>query len=105
MCIRDSINLFYQKFWLDVKSSHKWYFEFDNADKFLDDNERFYQTHKKQFVTNYAATNPDEDFAESFTAFVLKEKPTTSTIADQKIQFFYDFPELVEMRDFMRSNL
>ena len=106
-CMNDAsyINLFYQKFWLDVKSSHKWYFEFDNADKFLDDNERFYQTHKKQFVTNYAATNPDEDFAESFTAFVLKEKPTTSTIADQKIQFFYDFPELVEMRDFMRSNL
>ena len=56
-------------------------------------------------MTEYAATNPSEDFAESFMVFVLKEKPTKSTIADQKILFFYDFPELVEMRDFIRSNL
>ena len=56
-------------------------------------------------MTEYAASNPDEDFAESFVAFVLKEKPTKSTTVDQKIRFFYDFPELVEMRDFIRSNL
>jgi hypothetical protein len=60
-------------------------------------------------VTEYAASNPDEDFAESFTVFVLKEKPTKPTVnfihKDQKILFFYDFPELVEMRDFIRSNL
>ena len=56
-------------------------------------------------MTDYAATNPDEDFAESYMLFVLKEKPTKSTVADQKILFFYDFPELVEMRDVIRSNL
>jgi len=28
-----------------------------------------------------------------------------NSIWEEKIQFFYDFPELVEMRDFMRSNL
>ena len=36
-----------------------------------------------------------------------KEKPTKQypTVVDKKILFFYDFPELVEMRDFIRSNL
>ena len=67
------------------------------------------QKYKKQFVTDYAATNPDEDFAESYMLFVLNEKPTKSTVSfihsDQKFLFFYDFPELVEMRDFIRSNL
>ena len=28
-----------------------------------------------------------------------------NSIWEEKIQFFYDFPELVEMRDFIRSNL
>ena len=28
-----------------------------------------------------------------------------NSIWEEKIRFFYDFPELVEMRDFMRSNL
>ena len=60
-------------------------------------------------MTEYAATNPSEDFAESFMVFVLKEKPAKSTAdfihKDQKILFFYDFPELVEIRDFIRNNL
>ena len=106
-CMKDNsyLNLFFQKFWVDIYPSHKWEYEFDDYDKFLDHNALFHQKYKTEFVTDYAASNPDEDFAESFTAFVLKEKPTKSTISDQKILFFYDFPELVEMRDFIRSNL
>ena len=103
------LNLFFQEFWVDIYPSFKWFYEFDDYDKFEGHNELFYQKYKTQFVTWYAATNPDEDFAESFTAFVLQEKPTKSTVSfihsDQKILFFYDFPELVEMRDFIRSNL
>ena len=99
------LNLFFQKFWTGIYSDFKWFYEFDDYDKFLDHNALIYQKHKNQFVTEYAASNPDEDFAESFMEFVLKEKPTKSTIADQKIRFFYDFPELIEMRDFIRSNL
>ena len=99
------LNKFFQKFWVDIYPSFKWYFEFDDYDKFEDNNALFYKKYKTQFVTDYAATNPDEDFADSYMLFVLKEKPTKSTIADQKILFFYDFPELVEMRDFIRSNL
>ena len=99
------LNKFFQEFWVDIYPSFKWYWDFDDYDKFEDHNALFYKKYKKQFVTGYAATNPDEDFAESYMLFVLKEKPTKSTIADQKILFFYDFPELVEMRDFIRSNL
>ena len=106
-CMKDYsyLNLFFQKFWTGIYSDFKWFYEFDDYDKFLDHNALIYQKHKNQFVTEHAASNPDEDFAESFTEFVLKEKPTKSTIADQKIRFFYDFPELIEMRDFIRSNL
>jgi hypothetical protein len=99
------LNKFFQKFWVDVYPSFKWYWDFDDYDKFEDNNALFYKKYKTQFVTDYAATNPDEDFAESYMFFVLKEEPTKSTIADQKILFFYDFPELVEMRDLIRSNL
>ena len=106
-CMKNNsyMNKFFQKFWVDIYPSFKWFFEFDDNDKFLDHNALFYKKYEKQFVTEYAASNPSEDLAESFTAFVLQEKPTKSTIADQKIRFFYDFPELVEMRDFIRSNL
>ena len=122
-CMNDTsyMNLFFQEFWVDIYPSFKWLFEFDDRDEFVDHNALFYKKYKTQFVVEYATSNPHEDFAESFTAFVLKEKPTksavkilenrleivvsTSTIAGQKILFFYDFPELVEMRDFIRSNL
>ena len=91
-------------------------------------------------MSNYAATNPAEDFAETFTTFVLWDDEEIdnykkwcakdmgngwslineqglsywkqcekiyrdNSIWEEKIRFFYDFPELVEMRDFIRSNL
>ena len=90
-CMNDNsyLNKFFQEFWVNIYPSFKWYYEFDDYEKFEAHNWGFYQVYKKQFVTSYAATNPDEDFAESFTVFVLTEKPTKSTIADQKILFFY----------------
>ena len=92
-----------------------------------------------RFVTYYAGTHPAEDFAESFTVFVLWDEEAIAnhkkwctkegwnlislrtgigsywkwcdkiyrdnSIWEEKIRFFYDFPELVEMRDFIRKNL
>ena len=105
-CMNDNSyeNLFFQKFWAPIYSDHKWFYDFD--DLFVPSDNLFYKKYKEQFLKgSYSARNPDEDFAESFTAFVLWEKPIKSTVIDQKILFFYDFPELVEMRDFIRSNL
>jgi hypothetical protein len=113
------LNLFFQEFWVDIYPNFKWSYEFDDDDQFNDHNALFHQKYKTQFMTPYAATNPNEDFAESFTTFVLTEKPSyhssvlrhgdalipTKETADKKIRFFYDFPELVEMRDFIRNNL
>ncbi len=56
-----------------------------------------------EYVSDYAATNPWEDIAESFTNFVLKAKSTWTTEADQKMLYFYDYPELVKLRSFIRS--
>ena len=70
----------------------------------------FHKKYYDQFVTYYAASHPAEDIAESFSAFVLSDdqariKTPNMEIWEEKILFFYDFPELVEMRDFIRNNL
>ena len=110
------------------------------ATKLDKSNYNFHQKYSDQFITYYAGSDPAEDFAESFTAFVLwddelidKHKKWCATVGDsgwhlileeglsywkwcekvyrdnsiweEKVRFFYDFPELVEMRDFIRSNL
>ncbi|MBE2222857.1 MAG: hypothetical protein IAF02_15035 [Anaerolineae bacterium] len=100
------INQFFNKFWADV-----YYNEFQDVEWAETDEEyedallAFYEARPDWFVTEYAATNPGEDIAESFTYFVLQEKPTGSSIADQKVRFFYDYPALVAMRNHMRSEL
>lgn len=98
------INLFFQKFWQGVV-----YDEFvdEGLDYFNTDGVyEFYQNNSDQFVTDYAATNPAEDIAESWTYYVLQKKPEGSErISDQKILFFYDFPELVSKRKDIRSGI
>ncbi|WP_428742702.1 hypothetical protein [Tenacibaculum sp.] len=64
-----------------------------------------YQNNRTEFLTDYAAESPEEDIVESWTAFVLRpriRKPRT--IAHKKINFFYQFPELVEYRKMIRQN-
>lgn len=60
--------------------------------------ERFYARYPDQFITEYAATNPLEDLAESWEAFVLGPQPTDTTIAGQKVLFYSEFSEAVELR-------
>ena len=58
----------------------------------------FYQTHRDQFVGDYAVTHPAEDIAESFTYFVFSPKPSGNSIRERKIRFFYEYPELIRLR-------
>jgi hypothetical protein len=140
-CLKDNsyLNLFFQKFWVDIYPEYYYWFEFADYQAADKSNYAFYQKYSDRFVSSYAASNPAEDFAESFMAFVLWDdelidnyKKWCSTVGDsgwhliledglthwqwckvyrdnqiweEKIRFFYDFPELVEMRDFIRSNL
>jgi hypothetical protein len=65
----------------------------------------FYTKYAAQFVTPYAATNSVEDIAESWTEFILQPKPSGQSIADQKILYFYEHSELVELRGAILRNV
>ncbi len=63
----------------------------------------FYLAHEDHFVSDYAATNPIEDAAETFTTFVLEERPAADSTIAQKIGFFWDYAWLVEIREHIRA--
>lgn len=65
-----------------------------------------YTENYSDFVTDYAAESPEEDIVESWTYFVLKDKvKKPRTIAQKKINFFYQYPELVAYRALIRNNI
>ena len=99
------INLFFQEFWNETYAEVKSLEKIEDNDERYDKTEEFYYDHKNDFVTYYATSNPEEDIAESWTAFVLKDKPEPKTIADKKILFFYDYLEFVKLREFIRNRL
>jgi hypothetical protein len=63
----------------------------------------FYLEHEEDFVSDYAATNIGEDFAESFMTFVLEDEWSTDTVTGAKLDFFTAYPELVALREQMRE--
>jgi hypothetical protein len=64
-----------------------------------------YRQNPDSYVTAYAATNPGEDIAETFVFFVYQFPPTGTTVADEKIALLWEFPELVELRQWVRRGL
>jgi len=99
------INTWYNRFWVDI------YDEWDKVNYAEDDDayyemlDNFYYKYEDQFVSDYAATTPEEDIAESWAFFVLAPKPNGNTIADQKVLFFYEYPELVQLRESILNNI
>lgn len=69
------------------------------------DSWNFFLRHEDDFVTSYAATDPSEDIAESFTYFVVWEAPEGDAVWEQKLNFFYRYPELAEFRIQVRECL
>jgi len=105
--LKDSyLGIFVKQFWDD-----ELLLEWDNIDNKKNENKRvkllyeFYLSHRDNFVTDYAAESPEEDIAEAWTFFVLSDKPDTNTVKNQKVIFFYQFPELVAYRQKMRLNI
>lgn len=102
------INKFVNLFWKgsllnswDVIQRKYCYTEANCVEKLYD----LYLNNKTEFLTDYAAESPEEDIVESWTAFVLRPKiRKPRTIAHKKINFFYEFPELVEYRKMIRRN-
>ncbi len=90
---------FYDAFWAQYGGS----FDVENVDD--DAAYEFYRANEEDFVSDYAATNLGEDFAESFMTFVIEDVPEGNTVVAQKLQFFTQFPELVELREHIREEL
>lgn len=67
-------------------------------------NDDFYNTKKGSFATVYAATNPHEDIAESFSIWMVDEGKGSS-VADAKRRFFGSYPNLVALRQHIRQNM
>lgn len=91
------IQAFHSKFWTKYKDDIP-----SNDGEDSDQVNQFYNSNKSDFVSEYASTNPAEDIAESWAIFVLRAPAKGNTNADKKIQFFYDYPELVAQRDKIR---
>jgi len=100
------INLFYEKFWkgelYDEWKTIKARSDPAAVAKGLD---AFYTDHPGVFVRPYAATSLEEDIADSWTYFVMTPRPSGNTLTDQKSLFFYDFPEMVNLRTKIRSRI
>lgn len=98
-CAREDsyINLFVQRFWTPQMLSEA---KAESA-------EAVYGRYRNYFLDEYAATNPVEDIAESFSIFVEEEQPEDCqvSIAEQKLCFFYDFSELVILRSQIRAGV
>ncbi len=50
------------------------------------------------YVSKYAMYSPEEDFSESFAHFVLTKTPTGRNVMEQKLLFFYEYEEFVQLR-------
>lgn len=50
------------------------------------------------YVSTYAMSSPEEDFAESFAHFILTQLPNGDTLKEQKLLFFYQYDELIKLR-------
>lgn len=92
------LNAFYDAFWTDIYE--EWFSTVQTSDGEVDEDAvlEFYDSYPDQFLTDYAPTGPEEDIAESWIYFIFGPMPAGDTIAEQKILFFYNYPELVELR-------
>ncbi len=93
------VQTFYNGFWQD-------HYEFVNS--MNQDEEKvydYYMQHQDEFVHEYAATSVSEDIAETFAYFVLEPKPDGDLVREQKILFFYTYPEFVALRTEILSRL
>ncbi|PIV90001.1 hypothetical protein COW46_03845 [Candidatus Gracilibacteria bacterium CG17_big_fil_post_rev_8_21_14_2_50_48_13] len=96
---------FYQKFWTTIAKDHPTKGASNVAAPSEEEVTPFYDMYADQFVTPYAATTPAEDIAETFTFFVLRPEPMGTSVVDQKINFFWQYPELVQLRTFIRNRI
>lgn len=104
-CFEENVYLdaFYKQFWSDLPE--KWFaFSYDSMT--YQERNDLYETKKEEFVSLYSVVSPYEDIAESFTHFILSPyNDDPKTVAEEKVNFFYQFDELVEYRTYVLQYL
>jgi hypothetical protein len=95
------VNVFYNRFWTDINADWQKVdaLQYEDDAAYYNGLYDFYLKHRGQFVDDYAVTHPTEDIAESFAYFIFSPKPAGNSIKEQKIKFFYEYPELAELRN------
>ena len=99
------INQFFDRFWTKLYSEWTTVDAARKKSDYIALLAHFYHRHPTQFVTAYAASSPEEDLAETWAYFVLNPKPRDDSMAHKKVLFFYDFPELVNLRSQIATNV
>lgn len=96
------VRSFYERFWKDRHDHELYQFYhafYHQGEDFIAIGRQLYKDHPDEFLNGLAAAGLSEDIAVSFKYFILGPKPQGKTIAEQKILFFYEFPELVKIRE------
>lgn len=88
------LSQFVKYFWTDVDLDRA--LRFTNANSF-DEISLYYDNNKTKYVTEYAASSPEEDFAETFTYFML-DLPVSGEGAQNKHDFFESYKELEDIK-------
>jgi len=99
------LNVFYNKYWKKHYEEALKTKEIEDEDKKYEVQTKYFEKHSDEFVTQYAASELIEDIAESFAYFVMNDKPKDDSIKNNKILFFYNYEELVKIRDEMRNSI
>lgn len=99
------INAFYNEFWPGIYDEWNEINLEEDEDLYYEKLDEFYYKYEDQFLTDYSVTHPAEDIAEAFGFFVFAEKPDGDSVAEEKILFFYRYPELVQLRSDILSSV
>ncbi|MFP4567473.1 MAG: hypothetical protein ACLFN8_00870 [Candidatus Woesearchaeota archaeon] len=102
-CLKQNSYLydFYKEFWQDEHAQKNYLENNTNSLKF----NIFHFKNRKNFLNANASTNITEDFAESFTHYVLDISVNEKHKSYQKITFFDKYDDLKDMKERIQQNL
>lgn len=101
----DSLENFTNKFWTYKDSVHSKKLESLSGDEQFYEMYDYYKGNKSRFFSDYATYNVDEDYSESFVAYVLNKASRYDGEKYNKQVFFNDYDSLRQIRLEIRSNL
>lgn len=94
---------FTERFWSEADLARaETYFDTDDL---IDTVEEFYETNELDYVTAYAASSPEEDFAESFMFYILGQRAPDGGEAAAKTDFFGEYEVMRDIRREIRGRL